>query len=107
MPRLSGRTRVSNGIALLLRKRVGKRKLRSINTDTLDIGECFECVLGQLYGFYGTGRDELGLDAQTAFEHGFAGKGLSDDERPYNWIPKYVNDCRTLEREWIKQLGEL
>jgi len=46
--------------AQLLDKRVPGWAQR-INLPALDMNSCNDCVLGQLYGDYGVGVDELGL----------------------------------------------
>jgi hypothetical protein len=42
-----------------------------INVDKLDMCDTTNCVLGQLYGSFFTGRNSLGLDTDGACELGF------------------------------------
>lgn len=42
-----------------------------INLDMLDMREYGLCVLGQLYGSYGHGRDELGIEFGDGESFGF------------------------------------
>lgn len=66
-----------------------------INTDTLDIGWCDKCVLGQLYGrrvnSYDRGRASLGISTRLAKKLGF-GSPL--------WGPSF----RTLKKYWVEQI---
>ena len=59
--------RIGQGVALLDANRTGWEKY--LDLETLDLGDCTFCVLGQLYGSYDTGKEELGLN--TGSEHGF------------------------------------
>lgn len=54
------KARRDRGIALL-NERLDPDWVSEINLDTLDIADATDCVLGQLYGWYGTGLDELDL----------------------------------------------
>ncbi len=42
---------------------------KKIDVEILDLGDACKCVLGELYGGYGDGRDELGL-ADSSYTEG-------------------------------------
>jgi hypothetical protein len=67
------RDRVARGAALLDEKRPGWAA--EIDLDDLEMGSCFSCVLGQLFGEFADGADELFPDDWVASEedvrHGF------------------------------------
>lgn len=42
-----------------------------INLNELNIGCSYSCVLGQVYGYYGTGMDSLGIYGWNAKTYGF------------------------------------
>ena len=60
---------VQRGIVLLDRKQPDW--FTRIDTQRLDINECYDCILGQLFGSYTEGRKQLDLldryDASTGF----------------------------------------
>lgn len=60
---------VNNGIRLLDKENPDWR--RHINIDTLDVSDCTNCILGQLYGHYCTGEDMLCINGH-ADRYGFA-----------------------------------
>ena len=62
--------RVENGIAFL-DQTYGSKWRRKINWETLDIGSSEKCILGQLEGDYHTGKQKLGLNANSSWERGF------------------------------------
>lgn len=70
--------RVQAGVELLDRWRPSWE--RSINLDDLDITDCEQCVLGQLYGDYEVGRQDLDMDATEAADRGFVGIEMDEDE---------------------------
>lgn len=53
--------KVKSGIALLDAHFGGSSWKTDIDLDTLDLGSCSVCVLGQLFGNYSDGLDELGI----------------------------------------------
>ena len=63
------RTRIERGAKLLDERAPGWRE--RIDLDRLDMGGCFDCVLGQLFGGYSTGADALGLHLPTDSSLGF------------------------------------
>lgn len=65
------RSRVNAGAAKLDRERPGWHK--EINLDVLDISDCYRCILGQLWGFYGDGLNVVLPDLSTpGYEFGFS-----------------------------------
>ena len=54
-----------------------------IDLAELNLGDCHDCILGQLYGWYITGRDTLGLDLDGSARYGFSlGIDAAMAERP-------------------------
>ena len=43
-----------------------------VDPDTLNLGDCWRCVLGQLRGEYFDALDDLGLDEVWGDDHGFS-----------------------------------
>lgn len=67
---LSNYDRVQKGIAFL--DRHGPPDWREqIDPDKIDIKNCGNCVLGQIYGSYVKGLKRLGLSMTQAVDHGF------------------------------------
>lgn len=69
------RQAVDQGARLLDLKRPGWARI--IDLDRLDISSCWNCILGQVYGAFGTGEvrlglgygdDDIGLPMQYGFE---------------------------------------
>lgn len=85
---------VSAGAELLDRKRPDW--FLHVSLDNLDLGSCYECVLGQLYGAYATGADQLELDwdDDEPTRLGFSAHGLPCGDLNY---PE-------LTRLWIVQI---
>jgi len=76
---MTDRERVAQGCRILDEARPGWRV--AINPDTLDIGDPFQCILGQLYGTFERGLEALDLSSRWAAEAGFANDpGVNDDE---------------------------
>jgi hypothetical protein len=63
--------RVERGAALLDERRPGWWD--EVDVGRLDFDSCEECVLGQLWGSYGSGKKRLGLDWRGATKLGFVG----------------------------------
>lgn len=63
--------RVARGVELLDRVRPGWAK--EVDLDRLDVGRCDRCVLGQVFGSYGTGLVIAfpNLTAGESVAHGF------------------------------------
>lgn len=57
--RLDYKIAVSNGINLLDREEPGWRD--NIDTDTLDVSDCTQCILAQVYGHFNTGLNRLDM----------------------------------------------
>lgn len=89
----SVKQRVNRGASLLDRRRPGWRA--KINVARLSLGDPWECVLGQLYGFYTDGLDAVfgKSDGIDAWGHGFALGGEPDDEEK-------------LREAWTRKIGE-
>lgn len=62
--------RVLRGMELLRRKH-GENWVDMINCETLKLSSESRCVLGQIYGDYVPGREDLGLSQKEAALHGF------------------------------------
>lgn len=60
---------VLRGVALLDEKVPGWRE--RIQQDKLFMGDCFHCILGQLFGYYATGLQKLGKNTHDGFYYGF------------------------------------
>lgn len=74
---------IFKGMGLLDASHPGWEKL--INLDTLDIADTGSCILGQLFGGYGEGKDALGIWAQP-WNYGFVeGNSYSDEELTEYW----------------------
>ena len=65
--------KVKSGIALLDAHFGGSSWKTDIDLDTLDLGSCGVCVLGQLFGDYSEGLDELGIGG--GYSYGFDSTG--------------------------------
>lgn len=78
---------VRKGIKFLNEREPGWRK--RIDLNTLDVANCAKCVLGQLYGEYGTGVHKLFPELGREFnylggvlgEHGFTTQASADCHR--------------------------
>lgn len=62
-------TVVKSGIDILDGHFGGRSWAKNIDLDNLDLGSCGVCVLGQLFGDYAEGLEELGLSG--GYRHGF------------------------------------
>ena len=60
-------SKVKSGIQLLNAHFGNENWKKDIDLDTLDLGSCGVCVLGQLFGDYSDGLDELGIDGGRAY----------------------------------------
>jgi hypothetical protein len=87
--------RVQRGIELLDAKVPGWAS--RINLDNLQLSDCVECVLGQLFGRFSKGADELGLDycSSKIRDHGF-------DAQPSD----ATGDFQRLQKEWVRRIQE-
>ena len=66
-------SRVAKGVALLDghdSQWVGK-----VNLETLNLASGYDCVLGQVFGDYATGKEVFGLDMDESHDHGFTETG--------------------------------
>lgn len=95
MARLTLKVRLDKGTALL-DLALGQDWPNKIDLETLDLANPGTCVLGQLYGQYATGLNELfhGLPSQ-AFELGF------------NSAHAYPKEYSSLDRAWTKHIKDL
>lgn len=66
-------SKVQSGIALLNAHFGGSSWKKDIDLDTLDLGSCGVCVLGQLFGDYSDGLDELSIGG--GYSYGFDTSG--------------------------------
>ncbi len=66
------RERVSRGVKLLNRVKPGW--FRKVRPRKLNMADCWECILGQLFGEYTTGQSELfkWWDTVKSIKHGFS-----------------------------------
>lgn len=60
-------SKVTSGIQLLNAHFGNENWKKDIDLDTLDLGSCGVCVLGQLFGDYSEGLDELGIGGGYAY----------------------------------------
>jgi hypothetical protein len=82
--------RVAKGTALLDEKLPGW--WRAINLVRLELNDCQDCLLGQLFGDYDDGLPELGLSDRAAAESGFAEPGFLLERTDYP----------SLGAEWVR-----
>ena len=68
--------RVQKGAALLDERSPGW--LDRVNVRNLDLGSCFDCVLGQLGGTYKDETRRLGMNHEDSIEYGFNVPSLDD-----------------------------
>ncbi len=95
MNRTIASQRLARG-AKLLADELGPDWPSKVDRYTLDMGSCFYCVLGQLYGTFRAGCYELGLDESSSILYGFEIEEESDGLEYYD-----------LEEMWKKVLKEL
>lgn len=88
--------RVANGVELLDAKVPDWRS--KVETETLAILSLDQCVIGQVFGGWKVGVDQLGLTREMQESHGFE---LTPQE--YYAEPVQVDD--DLEHEWIKAIN--
>jgi hypothetical protein len=63
---------VDNGVEVLGEYFGNTSWVDNINLETLEMHDANECVLGQVFGHYGTGLDAMGLaGGEDAFDNGF------------------------------------
>lgn len=79
--------RVRRGVARLDTYRPGWRS--EIDTDRLDLGSMYDCVLGQLYGSFSKGKDALCLEFGD--NYGFA-------------YYSYREELPALNRLWLDEI---
>lgn len=97
MPRmdLTIEERVDAGIRFLDEKVPDWRN--KVNPATLDIGNSWNCPLGQIYGIYVEGLRWLGLTSMTASRYGF--------ERDH-YTQNIWDDINALNAEWRRRLTQ-
>lgn len=54
-----------------------------VDVNRLNLGSCYDCVLGQLFGSYAKGLNELGIPESGRFEYGFSMDGFHPKE---DWL---------------------
>jgi len=65
---------------------IGPIWIRSIDVESLDIRDCNQCILGQLYGSYECGVDYLFQGSeQRASDHGFIAPSDGIDRLTQEW----------------------
>lgn len=87
--------RVARGVALLDERVPGWEK--RIDLKELKMQDCFQCMLGQLYGDFGYGIFRLKLkDLETDIDHGF---NLDIDSIE-------ADDFQLLQQEWTRVIKQ-
>jgi len=71
MPFVSRDTRLIREGVQLLNRRLGKRWPFRIKMKKLNMSDSCNCVLGQLFGHYNDGKEELGILSVMPWDHGF------------------------------------
>lgn len=77
--------RVKRGIALL-EERYGPTWVDHMKLSDLDLSSEERCVLGQIYGGFSYGIDNLGIDAEESYDFGFDINTLESPVIPYDAI---------------------
>ena len=93
--------RIRVGAELLDTQRPGWE--HELALDRLDLSDCQECVLGQLYGSYSSGKDAL--DLAYGYKHGFTIEGVHYS-RVAKWSSLTLAWQRFVARRLIKKLVE-
>lgn len=94
------RHRVGQG-ALLLDHRYGSTWFTKIDILTLDIGSCFKCILGQLFGEYDLALRRLNSED---LEEGFDPPDMGFDKDTYNlWLIAERQPARLVELSGLEQ----
>ena len=88
---MTKKERVQAGAKLLDEQHPGWHN--KIDIATLNIGSCFRCILGQLYGEFSEGASKLCLYHSEQF--GFC---LSSNEPPYRY--------KSLRERWVEEIRE-
>lgn len=52
---------------------------KHIDLEELDMSGCYSCILGQLYGSYSVGREDLGIPCNEGDLYGFDSYGENQD----------------------------
>jgi hypothetical protein len=86
---------IDRGIAALDRNKPDWRD--HVDASTLDMGSPTRCVLGQVFGFYPTGKRELGF--VEGLDYGFS---ISLDPGA---LPPTFTDWDDLTEAWLARLG--
>jgi hypothetical protein len=90
------KTDVARGARLLDQKRPDW--YRDINIDTLDMGVCYDCILGQLYRDYGNGVHAVLAITDEPANYGFS------IHREYGEPPASEKEWKLLADVWIKEI---
>lgn len=89
------RARVERGFAILTRAQRDR-----VDIDKLNMQDGWDCILGQIFGWFGSACDQLfpttsgRFDLERAEEHGFYIEAESD----------MFTNYAALQREWIRRL---
>lgn len=85
--------RVDRGVALLDEKFPSWKRV--VSAEVLDMSQPDLCIMGQLFGGYGIGLDNIGIDNYEAEQYGF------DVTLNSNGVESY----RDLNHEWLLRLA--
>jgi hypothetical protein len=91
---MSAADRVALGAALLDQQ--SPDWWRRVDLGELATDSCSHCVLGQLYGWYYTGLDRLGLKDDERVTYGFS------ERRWERWDPE---NYRVLDEAWVREIA--
>jgi hypothetical protein len=101
---MSMQTRIEKGMALL--DNIAPDWHWRIRPRILDIQDCDDCVLGQLFGGYTEGMDVVCLETmKEGYDHGFmdwTGRWFPAWMWDRNWMPSWCG--AKLSREWRKAI---
>jgi hypothetical protein len=102
---------VARGAALLDHKNPGW--WRAINIGFLDMEKCTRCILGQLYGQYQHGLNQLEMWESNAARHGFYVMPPLPSSLPYeeehmrNWVQanlEWARQWQALGDAWVTEI---
>jgi hypothetical protein len=93
--------RADRGVKALADRYAGYSWVASIDLATLDMSNCKDCLLGQLFGDYYMGLNALGLPGGTAF--GF----MEDPGFFFEYGMSYEEQYAILTRVWVEELRKL
>jgi len=94
MTRFDSRKLVDKGFKMLTAHYGGTSWVNEIDLARLDTENPYRCILGQLFGDYGTGRSTLGIGFDNGGEYGFDAPDMTD--RQYE----------ALDKRWTEKITE-